>query len=517
MGVVIHGYISARDRQSRISGRSPRLVAVERALAHVKYIQHRPGDDREPGGRKFFDDLEENLDGRALRKAIKATEDSRVVVHKLTLAPEIDPVDKRLYTREVMHQLAADKGLDLTWMAVEHNNTAHHHIHVVVLGKDKKGRSVRIERDDYAKLREWGDRYLERWQPIELERAREDRKRKERERIEARKKEREARRQERIREGLELPWLHRKIVRELYEPYSQWKKQQDEREKDRSLQKETSATPEKPYLNDSIHAAGKEWSNENTLTELKDLNTYLWDNHDERIPLPEYKKLLSWIKEKEQVKQPGATRPPNDEGQDSPGNQQNHFEYRGQKYSKTSSYEKLTGLAAKLREENAERLPINDYQKLRAWLENADRARWAGVLERQMDLSKQQFERERAARTSPHANRYVHPLQQQMMSNPVVGLFMPGASLANELVRWIDLRDNRDLLAEARDGLEKAKKERHQESVQADRTQEEKARDEATIDNIDRAIENNKEVRKKRRKEKEIERDKRDRGLDYMG
>ena len=95
------------------------------------------------------------------------------MVHKLTLAPEIDPQDKRQYTREVMQQLAAEKGQDLKWMAVEHNNTAHHHIHVVILGKDKNGKNVRIDKDDYSKLREWGDRYLERVQPFELETERE--------------------------------------------------------------------------------------------------------------------------------------------------------------------------------------------------------------------------------------------------------------------------------------------------------------------------------------------------------
>lgn len=51
MGVVIHGYISAKEKRSRIKGRPAKSVAVGRALAHVKYIQHRPGEDREPDGR----------------------------------------------------------------------------------------------------------------------------------------------------------------------------------------------------------------------------------------------------------------------------------------------------------------------------------------------------------------------------------------------------------------------------------------------------------------------------------
>lgn len=515
MGVVIHGYISARDRQSRVGGRSAKRVAVERALAHVKYIQHRPGDDRDPGGRKLFDELEDNLDGRKLRKAIRELEDSKVVVHKLTLAPEIDPLDKRQYTREVMHQLAAEKGLDLKWFGVEHNNTLHHHIHVVVLGKDGSGRDVRIEKGDYARLKDWGDRYLERWQPYELERSRNERKRKEDERLESRKRERELRRQERIRDGLELPWMHRKIIREQYEPYDKWKKEQEGKDRDRKPDK-SREQPEKPYFNDTIAAAGKDWSQENSLSELRDLHTYLWDHHDERIPLPEYKKLVGWIKDKEQPKRPARDDETGTGRKKEAERKRDAFEYQGEKYSKGSSYEKLTDLANKLRDKKAERLPIDDYHKLRGWIENADRARWAGVLERQLELSKRRFQRDEATKASPNAHRYVNPLQQQMMSNPVIGVFMQGASIANELVRWIDLRDTRNPIKETRDALEDAKKERHQEYVSPDRTHEQKARDEQAIDNIDKALDDNEETRKSLRKDREKKRRKRDHGLDFM-
>ena len=83
-----------------------------------------------------------------------------------------------------------------------------------------------------------------------------------------------------------------------------------------------------------------------------------------------------------------------------------HFEYKGQKYSKDSSYEKLTALAEKLRDKKADRLPVENYQQLRGWIENADRARWAGVLEKQMDLSKQQYGREGAQKTCPIISEY---------------------------------------------------------------------------------------------------------------
>jgi type IV secretory pathway VirD2 relaxase len=102
-------------------------------------------------------------------------------VHKITLAPEINPGDKKAFTREVMKKLGSEKGLDLQWMAVEHNNTDHHHIHVVILGKDKNGTDVRIDKKDYDKIKDYGDRYLERVHPLELERARTERERKEKE------------------------------------------------------------------------------------------------------------------------------------------------------------------------------------------------------------------------------------------------------------------------------------------------------------------------------------------------
>ena len=71
---------------------------------------------------------------------------------------------------------------------------------------------MRIDKKDYDKIKEYGDRYLERVHPLELERARAERERKEKDRIEQRKSERDAVRQERIQEGLELPWMHKKII-----------------------------------------------------------------------------------------------------------------------------------------------------------------------------------------------------------------------------------------------------------------------------------------------------------------
>ena len=526
MIVVRHSYISARDRQSRkVPGGQPKVAAVGRALAHLKYIQHRPGEDRDDGGRDMFDDREDELKSRAMRKAIRESQDSKVVVHKLTLAPEIDPEDKKAFTREVMKKLGRDKGLDFRWVGVEHRNTAHHHIHVVVMGKDKTGKDVRFDKKDYDRIKEYGDRYLERMHPFELEKSRTDREEKERERIAERSREREVTRQERIREGLELPWVYKKIIREQLEPYDQWKQKQRDLERgkvpaeDRGQGAPGRKEAEKPYFQDTIEAAGKEWSKRNTLKELHELNQYLWDNQGERIEKPEYKKLVAWMKEKEELAARAPRAAKGEDGKEGQGSDQakekepqkekDSFEYQGKKYQKESSFEQLKELSDKLRNKKTERLPVDDYQKLRGWIENADRARWSGVVEKQIEISKKQQGREGAEKTMPQ--RVVNPLQEQVMRNPVVGLFMQGAGLANTLVSWIPLTDQRDRVKEAGDAMEEAKRDRHDQYIKPGRDPEAKERDLESIEKLDQAIEENKKAQdKQKKKKKQKEQEKRD-------
>jgi len=527
MIVVRHSYISARDRQSRkVPGVQPKVAAVGRALAHLKYIKHRPGPDREEGGRDMFDDRDDDLNARAMRKAIRENQDSKVVVHKVTLAPEIDPEDQKAFTREVMKKLGRDKGLDLKWFGVEHRNTAHHHIHVVVMGKDKTGKDVRFDKKDYDRIKEYGDRYLERMHPFELEKSRSDREERERQRIEERNRQREAVRQERIREGLELPWMHKKIIREQLLPYDEWKRLEKDRERGKipaeKNRQEKDRDSEKPYFNDTIDAAGKEWSKKNTLSELQELNQYLWDNQGERIEKSEYKKLVAWMKEKEAAARAPRAAKDQGGGKDAQGAQdpskgkdsekqkeRDYFEYQGKKYKKESSYGDLKELSDKLRNKKAERLPVDDYQKLRGWMENADRARWSGVLEKQIELSKKQYGLEGAEKAAPQ--RVVNPLQEQVMRNPVVGLFMQGAGIANTLVSWVPLTDQRDRVKEAGDAMEDAKRDRHDQYVKPGRDPEARAKDQEAIDKLDKAIEENKRAQdRQKKKKKEKEQEKRD-------
>lgn len=138
-----------------------------RANAHVDYIQHRSGDDRAQGGRTFFNKERDDVRGKEVKRDIEEQTERGVTVHKLILSPGINGIDLKQYTREVMDELGRSKGLDLKWDAVQHTNTDHDHVHVVVMGKDEHGRRVRLDRGDHKTLRETGDRYLEREHKLE--------------------------------------------------------------------------------------------------------------------------------------------------------------------------------------------------------------------------------------------------------------------------------------------------------------------------------------------------------------
>lgn len=427
MIIVRHSYISVRSkRKSGLGVKAARALAIGTALGHVKYIQHRPGKDLEKGGREFFTDEDDSYDARELRQELREYEGQGVVIHKLTLSPEVSPNDPKEFTREVMQQLGDEKGLDLRWHAVVHRNTDHPHIHVVVMPKDKDGQFVRLDKKDYEIIKDYGDRYLERTQYADCRMADFIRQQKQKERNRERQQQYEKERQERIRNGEELPWLHKKVVREQLEPYKQWNK-------------------------------------------------------------------------------------------DQPVNRDEQFEYKGKQYSKNDGYERLTGLRRHLREntDRSQRLPKEDYQRLQKWIETKDRQRFSGEIERQVSAAKAGGEIDSKNRNSPGSVRFVDPVQQEMMRNPIMGLFLTEASIAAEIVRWIPLTDQRDRIKESRDDLEDAKRDREFKQSRRDNP-DYKATDEEIIESIDEAIDETKKTREDLRKERQKEQEKRDRDLDFM-
>ncbi len=147
--VAKHKYIKGRNGK-------------ERGCAHINYIAHRRGEDREQGGRKFFNKEREGIEALEVKQLMYEYADERgVIMHKLILSPGLN-ADAKEYTRELMERLEREKGLELEWRAVVHDNTEHRHAHVVIMGKDKDGHLVRLDKNDYRDLRRFGDEYLDR-------------------------------------------------------------------------------------------------------------------------------------------------------------------------------------------------------------------------------------------------------------------------------------------------------------------------------------------------------------------
>ncbi len=86
------------------------------------------------------------------------------------------------------------------------------------------------------------------------------------------------------------------------------------------------------------------------------------------------------------------------------------------------------------------------------------------------------------------------------MKNPIMGLFMTEASIANELVRSIVLDDrNRDYLGETRADLIDATKDLDEKAKTKDQSPSEKTRDAETRDKLEKGID---EIERKREEEK---------------
>lgn len=67
---------------------------------------------------------------------------------KIVVSPEAGArVDLRAHARELMTQIENDLGTRLEWAAIDHHDTAHPHVHIVVRGIDDTGQALLLSRD----------------------------------------------------------------------------------------------------------------------------------------------------------------------------------------------------------------------------------------------------------------------------------------------------------------------------------------------------------------------------------
>jgi hypothetical protein len=129
----------------------------------AKYIQYRSMGEREnQETRQIFDRDRVGINRRAMVDDVMCRTTTSVNYHKLILSPARDErvEDWRQWTRQVMADLEAKQGKQLTWYAVQHSNTDYPHVHVIVAGagqrSDGQSQPVRLDPTDYTRMKESG-------------------------------------------------------------------------------------------------------------------------------------------------------------------------------------------------------------------------------------------------------------------------------------------------------------------------------------------------------------------------
>jgi len=118
-----------------------------KGAAHLRYIQ-REGTSRDGAPGRLYSATEDQADGEAF---LARGRDDRHQF-RFIIAPEDAAELSELteHTRDLMRSVEADLGTKLDWVAVNHHNTGHPHVHVIVRGRDDHGETLVINGDYLA-------------------------------------------------------------------------------------------------------------------------------------------------------------------------------------------------------------------------------------------------------------------------------------------------------------------------------------------------------------------------------
>jgi len=137
--------LQARGRGAMVKARVVRPMRSPGALrAHIGYLK-RDGVTRDGSPGKLFDAAGDAADGRAFAERCEGDRHHFRFIVSPDDAAELSNL--RSFTRELMEQAARDLGTKLDWVAVDHWNTEHPHIHILVRGRADDGADLVISRD----------------------------------------------------------------------------------------------------------------------------------------------------------------------------------------------------------------------------------------------------------------------------------------------------------------------------------------------------------------------------------
>lgn len=147
---VSNRHSGPRSRRVVVKARIVRLASsgAKAAVGHIRYLQ-RDGTTREgERGTLYSADLDQ-ADGKAFLE--RGTGDRHQFRFIVAAEDGAEYQDLKPMIRRLMAQAEQDLGTRLDWVAVDHFNTGHPHSHVLVRGKDDRGKVLIIAREYISK------------------------------------------------------------------------------------------------------------------------------------------------------------------------------------------------------------------------------------------------------------------------------------------------------------------------------------------------------------------------------
>lgn len=138
-------YISNRNQRCIVKTSYTKNSKTRSWAAHGEYLQREHAQNTHEKG-CGFNQASDSVDLKITLRQWQRAEDEHVF--KLIVSPENGyQMDLKQHARDLMTQMEKDLKTKLEWAAIDHYNTDHPHLHILVRGKDQRGQTLFIERD----------------------------------------------------------------------------------------------------------------------------------------------------------------------------------------------------------------------------------------------------------------------------------------------------------------------------------------------------------------------------------
>lgn len=140
------GHAAFRHRNVIIKSRFVRIKGkgLKPSQVHLRYIQ-RDGVTREGAPGELYSASQDRADGGAFVE--RSAGDRHQFRFIVSIEDGAEYEDLKPVIRDLMKRMEADLGTRLDWVAVDHFNTGHPHTHIVLRGRDDRGKDLVIARE----------------------------------------------------------------------------------------------------------------------------------------------------------------------------------------------------------------------------------------------------------------------------------------------------------------------------------------------------------------------------------